>query len=148
MLAFLCKKFAKCSIFLYCLFIQYLGVIMTSGVKAVDNLIEKYGFLTKEGKNPFQTVMTLFGQDDRLTSMKMPYCFFRILSDAKLSEKFSMHHLYLPHRKARLASFLVNSAGDICEQVYYVRDAKGVKVCKKVQQMLASRIQNRDLFAA
>ena len=121
---------------------------MNSGLKAIDTLIEKYGFLTQEGKTPFQNVITLFGQDDRLMRIKLPYCFFRILSDAKETERFSLHHLYLPHRKARLASFLVTASGQICEQVYYVRHAKGVKACKKVQQMQAQHYDEKDLLAA
>lgn len=122
---------------------------MQTGIKAIDKLIDKYGFLVDEGRDEFQQVSIMFGEDPRIQTMKLPYCFYREIASAPLFKRFVLHQLFLPHRKTRFASFLLDEDGQLVEQVYYLRDAKGVKACKKVQEAIAQvYASNHEVMAA
>lgn len=109
---------------------------MTTGIKAIDNLIIRYGLYNAEGKDPFQSVTRLHGGDTRAATLKLPWCMFQKVMQRPVSAQLTYHQYYLPHRKQRLASFLVDEKGEIIEQVFYLRDGKGVKACRKIQAML------------
>lgn len=112
------------------------GIVMNTGLKTIDNLIERYGIVKSEGHDDFQQVVTMFGGDSRAATMKLPFCFYQIIANLPVSRRLSLHQFYLPHRKVRLASFLIGENGHIIEQVYYQRDSKYVKACKKLQMLV------------
>ena len=112
------------------------GIVMNTGLKTIDNLIERFGISVGEGHDAFQQVLDLYGGDSRATTMKLPFCFYQIIANLPVNRRLSLHQFYLPHRKARLASFLIDENGQIIEQVYYQRDRKYVKACKKLQSLV------------
>ena len=105
---------------------------MTTGVKAVDQLIEQFGILSSPGENKFQRFSYLYGGDVRANSL--PFCMYQKVMNAPVSHRFSVHHFYLPHKKCKLASFLFNEKGELIEQVYYPKASRMVVVCRKLQQ--------------
>ena len=109
---------------------------MQTGLKTIDGLIERFGISAAETHDAFQHVLCLQGGDKRAIALKLPFCFYQKLSSLPKSRMITLHQFYLPHRKARLASFLINEHGQVIEQVYYQRDAKHVKACKKLQSFV------------
>ena len=109
---------------------------MTTGIKAIDKLISTYGLYVHEGKDTFQSVTRLHGGDARAEKMKLPWCMFQKVMQKPVSSSLTYHQFFLPHRQHRLASFLVDEKGNIIEQVFYLRDCKGVKASRKLQMML------------
>lgn len=114
---------------------------MITGIKALDNLITKFGIETGVTQNDFQRGIELKSQDRRAVLMKLPYCFYTKIMALEESETVLLHQFALPYRNARLASFLVNQQGQIIEQVYYQRDSKYVIACKKVERLLANNLR-------
>ncbi|GGF81547.1 hypothetical protein [Alteromonas lipolytica] len=109
---------------------------MQTGLKTIDNLVQRFGISVGEGHDAFQQVLKLSGGDSRAMTMKLPFCFYQIIANLPVSRRLSLHQFYLPHRKARLASFLIDEKGRIVEQVYYQRDSKYVQACKKLQGLV------------
>lgn len=109
---------------------------MNTGLKTIDELILRHGIKTAESQDTFQQVMKWSGNDPRAAHYKLPFCFYQLITNLPATQNVILHHFYLPHRKARLASFLINSQGKIIEQVFYQRDAKYVKASKKLQAMV------------
>ncbi len=109
---------------------------MTSGIKAIDKLLKTYGLAHQEGCDPFQSLTLLHGGDKRATTMKLPWCMYEKVMQRPVSARLTYHQLYLPYRKARLASFLIDEKGEVIEQVYYQRDARMVAACRYLQRLL------------
>lgn len=121
---------------------------MNTGIKMLDKLITQHGIRTQAGSDGFQTITVLHGGDKRAVSMGLPYCFYQRIMAMPVSHTVKLHQVFLPYRQARLASFLVDHKGHIVEQVYYQRDAKNVKACRKVQQMVGlAHLQQWQLVA-
>lgn len=121
---------------------------MNTGLKTIDNLIERFGISVGEGHDAFQQVIDLYGGDSRAVSLKLPFCFYQIIANLPVNRRLSLHQFYLPHRKARLASFLIDESGHIIEQVYYQRDSKYVKACKKLQSLVQQNYLRNWVAAA
>lgn len=109
---------------------------MNTGLKTIDDLILRHGIKTDESQDTFQQVMCWSGNDPRAAHYKLPFCFYQLITNLPTTQSVTLHHFYLPHRKARLASFLINAQGKIIEQVFYQRDAKYVKASKKLQALV------------
>lgn len=109
---------------------------MKTGLKTVDSLIEHYGIRVQEGKDASQALMALRGGDMRINAMRLPYCIVQKIMGLPAHRMLKLHQWYLPHKKAKLAAFLIDEKGSIIEQVYYQRDAKHVHACRKVQQFV------------
>ncbi|WP_218397184.1 hypothetical protein [Alteromonas lipotrueae] len=107
---------------------------MTTGVKAVDQLIEKFGILSSPGQDKFQRLTHLFGGDKRADSL--PFCMYQKVMGAPVSRRFTVHHFYLPYKNCKLASFMFNEKGELIEQVYFTKMSRMVNVCRKLQRML------------
>lgn len=107
---------------------------MKTGVKAVDQLIEEFGILTKPGNDPFQRLMHLFGGDKRADTL--PFCMYNKVMGAPVSRRFTVHHFYLPYKNCKLASFMFNEKGELIEQVYFTKMSRMVNVCRKLQQIV------------
>jgi len=105
---------------------------MTTGVKAVDQLIDRFGILSGPGEDQFQRFSYLFGGDKRANTL--PFCMYQKVMSAPVSRRFAVHHFYLPHKKCKLASFLFNEKGELIEQVYFTKMSRMVNVCRKLQQ--------------
>lgn len=109
---------------------------MNTGLKTIDDLIQRFGIKTNESQDTFQQVMAWSGNDPRAAYFKLPFCFYQLITTMPATKNVTLHHFYLPHRKARLASFLIDANGKIIEQVFYQRDVKYVNACKKLQVMV------------
>ena len=107
---------------------------MTTGVKAVDQLIQKFGILSSPGQDKFQRLTYLFGGDKRADSL--PFCMYQKVMGAPVSRRFTIHHFYLPHKNCKLASFMFNEKGELIEQVYFTKMSRMVNVCRKLQRLL------------
>ena len=110
---------------------------MLTGMKTIDKLISRYGIRLDQGRDVSQSLQILQGGAAESRGINIPYCMWRIVESAPQHTNFKLHTWYLPHRKARLASFLVDEQGDVIEQVYFQRDANYVKACKKLQVLVS-----------
>lgn len=115
---------------------------MCTGMKNIDKLISRYGIRLDKGRDVSQCLQVLQGGTADSIGMHVPYCIWRIVESAPQHVNFKLHTWYLPHRSARLASFLIDEQGDVIEQVYFQRDANYVKACKKLQ-ILVSEAQKK-----
>lgn len=113
---------------------------MTTGVKAVDQLIEKFGILSSPGQDQFQRLTHLFGGDKRADSL--PFCMYQKVMGAPVSRRFTVHHFYLPYKNCKLATFMFNEKGELIEQVYFTKMSRMVNVCRKLQRIL---LEEKDL---
>ena len=116
-------------------------------LKSVDQLIEKYGVSAFSTDTPFIRRRLL--TNEHAYEVGMPFCFHQKLNALKQGISLWCFTAYLPHKKQRLAMYLVNERnGEIVEQVYYPRDSKGVKACEKVKNLLSSSLMvaNADSF--
>ncbi|GGW95543.1 hypothetical protein [Alteromonas halophila] len=120
---------------------------MTTGIKSIDKLIASYGLTTHAGKDAFQSVIRLRGGDAKARTLKLPWCMYQKVMQKPVSSALTYYQYFLPHRQHRLASFLVDEKGNIVEQVYYLRDGRGVKACKKLQVMLQTMCKAQLLAA-
>ncbi|WP_421134513.1 hypothetical protein [Alteromonas sp. A079] len=118
---------------------------MQTGIKAVDQLIEKHGLLRAPGQDAFQRRLQLVGGDKRAEFL--PFCMYQKVMYAPMSKHFTVHHFYLPARNAKLASFLFDEKGQLIEQVYYQKVAKMVNVCRKLHQLLVKQTHEVSLAA-
>lgn len=109
-----------------------------TGTKSIDQLIQRYGILSKPGKDPLQRLTYLCGGDKGANAL--PYCMFNIIMNAPVSRRFTVHHFYHPTKKCRLATFLFDEKGQLIEQVYYAKVARWVELCRKLQRLV---IQSR-----
>ncbi|RDV27383.1 hypothetical protein DXV75_04960 [Alteromonas aestuariivivens] len=116
---------------------------MDTGLKTLDKLIEQHGIRVMEGQDELQSVVYLQGGDRRAVSMKLPFCFYRVIMSKPVSSVIKLHQVYLPYRRARLASFLVDEKGRVMEQVYYQRDSRYVRACRSIQKLVAQAHHNR-----
>ncbi|NVK56167.1 MAG: hypothetical protein HWE26_11155 [Alteromonadaceae bacterium] len=121
---------------------------METGLKTIDSLIARFGVRADEYHDAFQNVLLLHGGDKRAVALKLPFCFYQKLSNLPKSRMITLHQFYLPHRKARLASFLIDERGQVIEQVYYQRDSKYVKACKKLQMLVQQTYWRKQVNAA
>ncbi|MDC8831211.1 hypothetical protein [Alteromonas gilva] len=121
---------------------------MQTGLKTIDSLIERFGICAGETHDAFQNVLCLHGGDKRAVALKLPFCFYHKLAHLPKSRMITLHQFYLPHRKARLASFLIDERGQVIEQVYYQRDSKYVKACKKLQSLVQHVYCHKQVSAA
>lgn len=118
---------------------------MKTGIKQLDNVISKTGLQTMVGtEDAFQRVTLLQSQDPRATTMKLPWCFYRLIMALPEGQQVRLHECFIPYRKCRLASFLVDEAGEIIEQVFYQRDSRYVSACKKLHQRLCALWRQQD----
>lgn len=115
---------------------------MTTGVKAVDQLIEKFGILSSPGQDQFQRLTSLFGGDKRANTL--PFCMYQKVMSAPVSQRFTVHQFYLPYKKSKLASFLFNEKGELIEQVYFTKMSRMVNVCRKLQRILLEEKDVRE----
>ena len=119
-----------------------------TGIKALDKLLTQYGIREKEGADAFQRVCTLQGGDVRLQTLKLPFCFYTLIHSAPTWRSLTVHSFYLPYRKQRLASFLIDEHGCVIEQVFYQRENKYVEACKKVMGKIKLLYQKHTHLAA
>ena len=116
---------------------------MNTGLKTIDNLISSFGIRTEEGVDKSQSLMTFLGGDFRVNTVKMPFCIMQKILQAPHHQEFRLLQWFLPHKGVRLASFLINDAGNIVEQVYFQRDAKHVEACRRLQKKVANTFKQR-----
>lgn len=109
---------------------------MNTGLKSIDNLISSFGVRTEEGADKSQSLTTFFGGDFRASSNKMPFCIMQKILQAPQDKQFRLLQWFLPHKQARLASFLIDETGTVVEQVYFQRDARHVEACRRIQKMV------------
>jgi hypothetical protein len=114
---------------------------METGIKALDKLISQYGLSFQLGHDEFQRVVSFRGGDERAKLLKLPFCFYQIISHLAVTKQVTLHHFYLPYRGARLASYLIDEQGVVLEQVYYLREAKYIKACRKIKLALERQYQ-------
>lgn len=120
---------------------------MNTGVKAIDKLIATNGLQTDYVDNAFQRVMVLHGADGRIATWKLPWCMYNKIMAYSAGERLFLHVFYLPYRKARLASFLVDERGNVIEQVDYLRERKMVEAIQKLRRMLEMQYQQLNVAA-
>lgn len=113
-----------------------------TGHKAIDQLIQRYGVMLSPGEDSFQRFLYLTGGDKKANHL--PFCMFQKVMEKPLSYQFTVHHFYLPNKKGRLASFLFDEKGVLVEQVYYVKLARLIQVCKKLQRLVIQKRTNED----
>lgn len=121
---------------------------MHTGMKNVDDLILRFGVMRVPGRDLFQHVLSLCGSDIKANTMKLPFCFYRVITSLPPNRQLLLHQFYLPHKKARLASFLIDEEGKIVEQVYFQRDRKYVLACRKLQLLVSNNYEKPMLSAA
>lgn len=109
---------------------------MNTGLKTVDNLIRTFGIRTRNGADKSQSLVTLSSADERLASMRIPFCMMQKILSLPQNRSLRFHQWYLPHKGAKLACFLIDEEGRIVEQVYFQRDTKHVNAARKLQQMV------------
>lgn len=110
---------------------------MNTGLKTIDNLIRSFGVRTEEGADKSQSLTTFAGGDFRVNSVKMPHCIMQKILQAPQDKQFRLLQWFLPHKQARLASFLIDESGTVVEQVYFQRDARHVEACRRIQKTVA-----------
>ena len=106
---------------------------MTTGLKTIDAMITRFGVRVDEGQDESQSLMMLQGGDHRVHAMRVPYCIFQKIQSFATQRTLKLHQWFLPNKKGRLATFLIDEAGNIVEQVYYPRDSRHVAACRKIQ---------------
>jgi hypothetical protein len=116
------------------------------GLKSVEQLIEKYGVSAFADDTPFLKRRRVTLGD--AMQKGMPFCFFRRLQMLSPEDAAWCFIAYLPNKKQRMAMYLVDKDNNLIEQVYYLRDRKGVVACEKVQRLLEQSLQaaNADKF--
>lgn len=126
----------------------------STGLKSIDQLIARYSICLpyEQGivvDNPFQKTTTLYGQDHRLAFMNLPYCMYKILSEASEGESFTLHRFYLPHKKGvRFATYLLDEHGEMIESVCYQRNAKYSSAFKVLRGEIKAHYKINSSFAA
>ena len=118
-----------------------------TGIKALDKLLQDFGFRDAEGKDAFQWVIHFQGKDERLATSKMPFCFYRFLNAMPETQLYRLHSFYLPYKKQRLAAFLIDNEGHIVEKVFYQRDRAYVDACHRLAAKLHTFYQQHSQAA-
>ena len=109
-------------------------------LKSVEQLIEKYGVSAFADDTPFIKRRQLTHND--AMQKGMPFCFFRKLQALTPHDSVWCFTAFLPNKKQRLAMYLVDKHNNVVEQVYYLRDRKGVAACEKIQRLLSQSLRN------
>ncbi len=89
---------------------------MNTGLKTVDNLIRTFGIRIRNGADKSQSLVTLSSADERLASMRIPFCMMQKILSLPQNRSLRFHQWYLPHKGAKLACFLIDEEGRIVEQ--------------------------------
>ena len=110
---------------------------MNTGLKTIDNLIHSFGVRTEEGEDKSQSLTTFCGGDFRVNTVKMPFCIMQKILQTPQEKQLRLLQWFLPHKQARLASFLIDESGAVIEQVYFQRDARHVEACRRIQKMVS-----------
>ncbi|MBU3022760.1 hypothetical protein [Aestuariibacter sp. A3R04] len=118
---------------------------MSTGMKNIDKLISRFGVRVEEGRDTSQCVKILQGGMADTGGINIPYCLWSAVVSAPRHSRFKLHTWYLPHRSARLATFLIDERGDVIEQVFFQRDACYVKACRKLQ-LIVSQAHKKMAF--
>lgn len=114
-----------------------------SGLKSVDNLIEKYGVSAFNEDNPFikRKPLSLINACEK----GMPFCFYLKLKHLSQGEQLWCFTAYLPTKKQKLAMYLVDQSNSVIEQVYYPRDRKGIVACEKIRKLLGISLRSANV---
>jgi hypothetical protein len=126
----------------------------STGLKSIDQLIARYNIqlptlFENAIDNAFQKTTMLCGQDERIDFMNLPYCIYRIVSDASEDERFTLHRFYLPHKKGvRFATYLIDENGDMVESVCYQRNIKYTSAFKVIRAEINAHTISQETLAA
>lgn len=121
---------------------------MNTGIKALDEVINRWGINGEVADNAFQFAMPICGRDQRVLKMNLPYCIVREVGRHKQMTELTLHQFYVPHKKAKLACFVTDSQGKILERVYYGRDRKYWHASAKVAEALSEAVISGHALAA
>jgi hypothetical protein len=136
------------------LYVGQLIKTISSGIKGIDQLVQRYGVCLKNSKNElsdntFQKSLVLYGQDQRLDYVNLPPCMYMIIADADAETKFVIHRLYLPYKNGvRFSTFLLNDGGDVIESVCYQRNNKYVQAFKVIRKHIVMASYTAETEAA
>lgn len=118
---------------------------MGTGIKAVDNLIVRYGIQPQPSISDFQRVTILNSQNAYGAGLGLPYCMQQALQRVPATHQLYLHQFYLPYRAQRLASYLVTDEGQLLEQVWYVKDHKYQNAARIIgRRVMSSYLQRAN----